>query len=420
MSNDVVIQMRGLGKRYRLAHTAQRTGGYRTLREELGALPGRWLRRWRENRAARDEFWALRDLSFEVRSGEVLGVIGRNGAGKSTLLKILSRIVEPTAGEAEICGRIGSLLEVGTGFHPELTGRENIFLSGALLGMRRHEVRARFDEIVAFAEVERFLDTPCKHYSSGMYTRLGFAVAAHLDAAILLVDEVLAVGDAEFQRKCLGKMTEIASGGRTVLFVSHNMAAVAQLCDRGLVLERGQAVFCGKIDAAIAAYRAQFAQAGIGSYHRTGPDAESAWITNAKIGDTGRHPAGCVAMSEPIDLEVTVRSRTARRLALSVQVREFGQAPLIHCPSADVGQVIPVEAGDHRVRIALPALFLYPGNYGLRLVLTAAGGGAYEVLDVVEQLTLTVEQDATVCTRPLSRAAGVVYVRPRWEYLGRP
>ena len=202
---------------------------------------------------ATEEFWALKDVSFEVKRGEVLGIIGRNGAGKSTLLKILSRITEPSEGRVTIAGRVASLLEVGTGFHPELTGRENIYLNGAILGMSRAEIRRKFDQIVAFAEVERFLDTPVKRYSSGMYVRLAFAVAAHLDPEILIVDEVLAVGDAEFQKKCLGKMSEVAGGGRTVLFVSHNMAAVEALCPRSIHLAT-TVVQDGETDRVVASY----------------------------------------------------------------------------------------------------------------------------------------------------------------------
>jgi lipopolysaccharide transport system ATP-binding protein len=207
--------------------------------------------------AAREEFWALKGVSFEVKRGEVVGIIGRNGAGKSTLLKILSRITEPTEGRVTLRGRVASLLEVGTGFHPELTGRENIFLNGAILGMTKAEIRKKFDEIVAFAEVERFLDTPVKRYSSGMYVRLAFAVAAHLEPEILVVDEVLAVGDAEFQKKCLGKMKDVATGGRTVLFVSHNMGAVQTLCSQGLLLNRGRLEQAGPVRETIQKYLAK-------------------------------------------------------------------------------------------------------------------------------------------------------------------
>jgi lipopolysaccharide transport system ATP-binding protein len=233
--SDLAIRAEGISKAYTITH--QTAGRYKTLQEDVISLLKAPLRR---GRTTRSTFWALKDVSFEVKQGEVLGIIGRNGAGKSTLLKILSRITKPTRGYADVYGRVGSLLEVGTGFHPELTGRENIFLNGAILGMSRTEIQRRFDEIVEFAEVSRFLDTPAKRYSSGMYMRLAFAVAAHLDPEVLVVDEVLAVGDAEFQKKCLGKMGEVARSGRTVLFVSHNMAAVESLCQRVMLLEQGQ------------------------------------------------------------------------------------------------------------------------------------------------------------------------------------
>jgi ABC-type polysaccharide/polyol phosphate transport system ATPase subunit len=241
--SDIAIRVEGLGKQYRIGGPQAR---YRTIRESVvEAAKAPFLRlssalRGEGSRANGDTIWALKDVSFEVERGEVVGIIGRNGAGKSTLLKVLSRITEPTEGWAEIHGRVGSLLEVGTGFHPELTGRENIYLSGAVLGRRREEMDRRFDEIVDFSGVEQFLDTPLKHYSSGMQVRLGFAVAAHLEPEILLVDEVLAVGDAGFQRKCLGKMGEVAQGGRTVLFVSHNMGMVRRLCGRTILLSAGR------------------------------------------------------------------------------------------------------------------------------------------------------------------------------------
>jgi len=243
-----IVRVENLSKAYRLGASR---AAHNTLRDALAGAARSFGRR---RRAADETLWALRDVSFEVYPGEVLGVIGRNGAGKSTLLKVLSRITEPTAGRVELYGRAGSLLEVGTGFHPELSGRENIFLNGAILGMRRAEIVRRLDEIVAFAEVERFIDTPVKHYSSGMYMRLAFAVAAHLEPEILIVDEVLAVGDAQFQRKCMGKMGSVAKEGRTVLFVSHNMAAVSNLCGRGVVLEGGRVAFAGKQTDAVARY----------------------------------------------------------------------------------------------------------------------------------------------------------------------
>lgn len=233
--NDVVIRVEGLGKQYRIGAMSS---GYQTLRDAI--VRGVKRIRYGEFKREYQTVWALRDVSFELERGRVLGIIGRNGAGKSTLLKLLSRVTEPTEGFAEIHGRVGSLLEVGTGFHPELSGRENIYLNGAILGMRRAEIEAKFDEIVDFAEVHTFIDTPVKRYSSGMYLRLAFAVAAHLEPEILVVDEVLAVGDAEFQRKCLGKMSDVAQEGRTVLFVSHNMSAIMRLTDETIVLDSGR------------------------------------------------------------------------------------------------------------------------------------------------------------------------------------
>lgn len=248
--SETVISVQNLTKRYMLRHETASGAGLRHALQDTLTAPLRWLRSGkgphRSAATSKEEFWALNDVSFEVKRGAVIGIIGRNGAGKSTLLKILSRITEPTSGRVEIEGRVASLLEVGTGFHPELTGRENVFLNGAILGMTRAEIRRKFDEIVAFAEIERFLDTPVKRYSSGMYVRLAFAVAAHLEPEILIVDEVLAVGDASFQKKCLGKMSEVsARNGRTVFFVSHNMAAVQQLCTECILMDQGRATARG-------------------------------------------------------------------------------------------------------------------------------------------------------------------------------
>jgi lipopolysaccharide transport system ATP-binding protein len=245
-TGDVAISMRGLGKSFQIEHGRPRTPTFRDLVMDRLRHPLR--------RSKAETFWAVRDVDLDIRQGDVVGVIGRNGAGKSTLLKLLSRISEPTEGVIDLYGRVGSLLEVGTGFHPELTGRENIFLNGAILGMRRAEIRRQFDAIVDFAEVEKFLDTPVKRYSSGMYVRLAFAVAAHLDPEILIVDEVLAVGDAQFQNKCLGKMGEVARSGRTVILVSHNMAAISNLCSRAVVLDGGRVRYEGETPRAVEAY----------------------------------------------------------------------------------------------------------------------------------------------------------------------
>ena len=254
--HDIAVSVRGLSKSYTISHNADKAT---TLGEAVMGV----LKPSRVKKSASETFWALRDVEFDIKKGDVVGIIGRNGAGKSTLLKVLSRITEPTTGQIDIYGRVGSLLEVGTGFHPELTGRENIFMNGAILGMSRREIAHHFDAIVEFAEVEKFLDTPVKRYSSGMYVRLAFAVAAHLNPEILIVDEVLAVGDAEFQKKCLGKMQDVSrQDGRTVIFVSHNMTAVQSLCNRAVMLQHGKVIVDGDAATAIALYQENGVTAG--------------------------------------------------------------------------------------------------------------------------------------------------------------
>ncbi|HEY6227053.1 MAG TPA: ABC transporter ATP-binding protein, partial [Verrucomicrobiae bacterium] len=256
------IEVENLSKFYTLLYLGRDRRGLRHVINDAITAPFRIGRAAKS--PAKEQFWALRDVSFSVKQGDTIGVIGRNGAGKSTLLKVLSRITEPTSGRIRVRGRIGSLLEVGTGFHPELTGRENVFLNGAILGMTRAEIKAKFDEIVAFAEVEKFLEMPVKRYSSGMYVRLAFAVAAHLEPEILVIDEVLAVGDAQFQKKCLGKMQEVSrSHGRTIFFVSHNMGAVSQLCQRGLLLEAGRVALDGDAESVVARYLSGTSASGV-------------------------------------------------------------------------------------------------------------------------------------------------------------
>lgn len=283
--NDIAIRCEGLGKQYRISERES----YGALRETLTNAMSGSFRRVRaafnnsgvpQQQNGHNTFWALKDLSFEIKRGEVVGIIGRNGAGKSTLLKILSRITAPTAGEVEIHGRVGSLLEVGTGFHPELTGRENIYLNGAILGMKRAEISRKFDEIVAFAGIEKFIDTPVKRYSSGMYVRLAFGVAVHLEPDILVIDEVLAVGDAEFQRKCLLKMQEIGKGGRTIIFVSHNMSAVRSICNTGFVLEQGSIASQGEINSVVDDY---FSGQLLTNTQQTSVQTESFSVDNVKI-----------------------------------------------------------------------------------------------------------------------------------------
>ena len=361
-ANRPIIEVQSLSKRYRLGAI-----GVTSLREEAAA----WLHRLRTGagKADRKDFWALRDVSFSVQRGEVIGIIGRNGAGKSTLLKILSRITEPTSGRAFLRGRVASLLEVGTGFHPDLTGRENVFLNGAILGMSRAETAGKFDEIVAFAEVDRFIDTPVKKYSSGMYVRLAFAIAAHLEPEILIVDEVLAVGDAQFQSKCLGKMESIAQHhARTIFFVSHNMAAVARFCPRVLLLEDGRVVADGRSDSAIDRYL----------------DTH-----NPRSGAVVDLPADGAVPGAPLTLTALMLNGgkpIASRGPFTASLRFVAHRPIaavgfgLGMCGLDGRRIITLEsdydhrffqvasAGEHRVDFTLPVVDLAPGRYRIDIV----------------------------------------------------
>ena len=310
-----------------------------------------------------ETFWALRDVSFEVKRGEVVGIVGRNGAGKSTLLKILSRITPPTRGEVEIKGRVGSLLEVGTGFHPELTGRENIFLNGAILGMKRAEINRKFDEMVAFAEIERFIDTPVKRYSSGMYVRLAFAVAAHLEPEILLVDEVLAVGDAQFQKKCLGKIGDVAKEGRTVMFVSHNMAAISSLTQRSIVLERGEVLVDGITAEAIQSY-VQFVTGNLreslsGSGNHT--SIKNVWLLDGNDNPTNVYQPGSELMFE-IEFETSGKSG----MSLEAFLVDSSRIKIAHASLHQFhGLMLPAIPGRYRVKLNFDPLQLASGRYSL-------------------------------------------------------
>ncbi|MBK9712998.1 MAG: ATP-binding cassette domain-containing protein [Kouleothrix sp.] len=334
--SDIAIRVSNLSKQYTIGGPQER---YKTLRDTLAGAASAPFRRIKstfqrsnvKTFQRSDEFWALKDVSFEVRRGEVVGIIGRNGAGKSTLLKILSRITEPTEGRAELRGRVGTLLEVGTGFHPELTGQENIFLNGTILGMKRAEIERKFDEIVAFAEVERFIDTPVKHYSSGMYLRLAFAVAAHLDPEILIVDEVLAVGDAQFQKKCLGKMEDVARQGRTVLFVSHNMAAIRTLCTDAILLRAGQIELAGPTEQVISHYLVASAEDLSTSVElpRSGPGA-AGQATRLGFGTIDGRPQAEFRLGEPWRLTLEFElSRPVEQAVAAVGITTIDSFPII-------------------------------------------------------------------------------------------
>ncbi len=353
----------GLGKRYRISTRPPAT----TLGERLAQL----VRAPFGGAAADEELWALRDLEFAIPAGSAVGIIGRNGAGKSTLLKILSRVTPPTTGEVRLRGRVGSLLEVGTGFHPELTGRENIFLNGAILGMRRREIAARFDAIVAFAEVDRFLETPVKRYSSGMYVRLAFAVAAHLEPEVLIVDEVLAVGDAEFQRKCLGKMGEVAGEGRTVVFVSHSMQAVSALTQRVLLLDKGRCVFDGPTSDGLARYRAM---QGVGEADgaRFVADADDRPRNRVRAVRVVTSDPGAVhRCGEPLTLEFDLAvPEPASTLCFSCKLVDAEDRNIVHLWCFERDARFRREGGDYTLRFEIPRARLFEGAYTLRAFLS--------------------------------------------------
>jgi ABC-type polysaccharide/polyol phosphate transport system ATPase subunit len=394
MTSDVVIRAEGLGKKYIIGHEAERER-YTTLRDSVGRSLKNWGRSARDMFSGKalvagdetEEFWALKDINFEIKRGDVVGIIGRNGAGKSTLLKVLSRITEPTTGRVTIDGRVASLLEVGTGFHPELSGRENIYLNGAILGMSREEIKRKFDEIVDFAGVEKFLDTPVKRYSSGMYVRLAFAVAAHLEPEILIVDEVLAVGDAEFQKKCLGKMKDVAGHGRTVLFVSHNMAAVQLLCDRVLHLGAGTIAQQGPTGAVISQYLSV-------------PNSNS----TARNGEIEISPISYIFYHDD-DSEIRfmlninmIKQRTLRDLSLLIYTTDG-----LRLGICDLRKSLRLPRtllhGIHQVSFIIPRNKLIAGSYSLGLYISTE----IESFDLFDHSVLLIEKEnITFATYPLA------------------
>lgn len=363
--SDVVIRAEKLGKKFIIGHRVEYSA---ILGEALMRSARGLVRRGADMLRGRaviegdevEEFWALRDVDFEIRRGEVVSIIGHNGAGKTTLLKILSRILEPTLGRVELNGRVASLLEVGTGFHQELTGRENIFLNGAILGMTRQEVSARFDEIVDFSGVEKFIDTPVKRYSVGMYMRLAFSVAAHLETEILFVDEVLAVGDAEFQKRCMDRMSAVASAGRTVLFVSHNLAAVAALTRRGIVMKGGQVIFDGAIDSAIARYSASLSK---GKAERDWGRGHHSAIFSAELLDAQGLPTEFYEPGTPFNLRIEVETTDIPGLALELQLRDANNLPVGFYSSTTFSQTPLPSRGRHVCTVSLQPLFLASGEY---------------------------------------------------------
>lgn len=415
--SDIAIRVENLTKRYRIGIIQKEQAEKRSL-VQRATNPFRYLATTLRPPSDDETLWALNGVSFEVERGKVLGVIGRNGAGKSTLLKLLARITEPTSGVATIHGRVGALLEVGTGFHPELTGRENVFLSGAILGMRRTEIERKFDEIVSFSGVERFIDTPIKYYSSGMRVRLGFAVAAHLEPEVLLIDEVLAVGDAEFQKKCLGKMSEVATEGRTVLFVSHNMAAVQSLCNRGIYLQHGKVLVDGSINDAVATYLKMIEdrtqedlslrndRSGRGGMRLVGVDITDQSEMSAMTLITGQ-PAKFVFHLNQIPTGMVLEY-------VDFTIYDLQGRPVAYFNSGDTGDKDMHDASlGTLVVCAVDELLLIPGRY--RINVGIAGNG--DLQDHVEGAAFFNVEEGQIRGRPVvarSQRLGSVMLPHRW------
>jgi lipopolysaccharide transport system ATP-binding protein len=407
--SDIAIRVENLGKQYHIGNLQQNDGhfAYKSLRDSIAAAAAAPLRAVRalmgRNRVGENgedrKIWALRDVSFEVKRGDIVGVIGRNGAGKSTLLKVLSRITEPTAGRAEIRGRTGSLLEVGTGFHPELTGRENIYLNGSILGMKRAEIARQFDEIVAFAEVEEFIDTPIKHYSTGMYLRLAFAVAAHLETEVLLVDEVLAVGDYRFQEKCLGKMRDAATSGRTILFVSHSMPSIQRLCKRAMAFSGGRLVADSSPEAVIADYIG----GSIGSSYIEPPSTTRPTITKAALRLEDQTLWLSIEFQSPFPLAFPVLGFIMYNSAGAPVFGTDNRAEPISPPPA------PARSG--RFEVAIPAGNFRPDRYLFTFWLDDHNTNL-----CIREMALKIDLNADVGGPLLAQDYGNAYIRTDWSY----
>jgi lipopolysaccharide transport system ATP-binding protein len=372
--SDIAIRLEHLSKRYSIGEAVL---PYQTLRDTMARLVKSSFTRTPHDQRA--HIWALDDVSCEIKRGEVVGLIGGNGAGKSTLLKILSRITTPTRGHARIIGRVGSLLEVGTGFHPELTGRENIFLNGAILGMARREIARKFDDIVAFAEVDRFIDTAVKYYSSGMYVRLAFAVAAHLEPEILIVDEVLSVGDARFQQKCLGKMDDVAKSGRTVLFVTHNMAAVQRLATSAILLERGRLVGFGAVRPMVARYLGGHSHAGYTASRRTGEPQ----VLESYLIDQAGQPIARPLNTDTFGFHIRfVLPETRSGVRVGIGVLAADGTVVFTSGTDDVSLDVPPTAGEYDARVLIPGDTLLAGDYHLALCVWDSSSG--DIFDLQE------------------------------------
>lgn len=381
-----VIKVENISKSYSISH--QSKASYGTLKDDFAGLI---KKPFGGGENGHEIFWALKDINFEINQGEAFGIVGKNGSGKSTLLKILSRIVDPTTGSIKMNGKVASMLEVGTGFHPELTGRENIYFNGSMIGMSKKEIARKFDEIVAFSGVEKFLDTPVKFYSSGMYVRLAFAVAAHLESEILIIDEVLAVGDASFQRKSLNKMMSIAKEGRTILFVSHSMQSVKQLCTKALLLDKGKIKYIGEAEFVTDQYLSRNMPAQSDTHYRDNP-AKKAQFTDIEVQNDSQDKVDTLNMDEPwsLTLKYSVKERCERTL-VSVEILNTESQPLYMTCSADFNKKIgALEEGKYAAKIPFDRIHLMPGSYYIRAAIQSPG---QVVHDQHENIILKIRRD---------------------------
>jgi lipopolysaccharide transport system ATP-binding protein len=416
--SETVIKVEGLGKKYIISHEAPER--YTALRDVIYHKAKGLFNK--KNEAAKEEFWALRNVSFEVKRGEAIGIIGRNGAGKSTLLKILSRITEPTTGRIEINGRVASLLEVGTGFHPELTGHENIFLNGSILGMSRVEIKKKFDEIVDFSGVEKFLDTPVKRYSSGMYLRLAFAIAAHLEPEILIVDEVLAVGDAAFQKKCLGKMNEVSKNeGRTILFVSHNMNAIMQLCKKAILLEEGRITIISNTDRVIKKYLSGTAydpsrseELSLRKRNRAGTGQLR--FQKIEVLDQLCSPSNTFCIGDEMIISFVIKrsDEQIKSSILGIQIKTADEVSLVHVINTDSG--FKIEHRDHieQYAVSFKDMRFFPGDYTIDLLCYSADSQeAYDHISFASSFRII--EGGKLASRQLPGHIGFFFLNPDWK-----
>jgi lipopolysaccharide transport system ATP-binding protein len=421
MQPETIISIKNIGKKYNITH---QQGGYVSLRDVLTNIlksPFAFLKQKTKvvvGLAKKEEFWALRDINLEIKKGEVIGIIGRNGAGKSTLLKILSQITPPTEGEIKINGRVGSLLEVGTGFHAELSGRENIFLNGAILGMTKKEIAQKFDAIVSFAGIEKFLDTPVKRYSSGMYVRLAFSVAAHMEPDILIIDEVLAVGDTEFQKKCLGKMNEITKKeGRTILFVSHNMQAIAQLCPKTILLKDGKIKSVGETEAVLREYSGQFSENDIGKLDlKEKPYADATFLNVTIKNDQG---VATTALDHTKNFSVDLKIKVLREIDdadISVTIKNARGFNINFSSLSDVhqGKLRNLKIGNHTFAVKFEKGFLLPDDYSVTIAITRGHyRSGQEIIDERADITGFKIFDTSGSTE-VNRGLGSVIIPNKW------